>query len=108
MNCYSLERNVSLLETQVSFENIKEPDFPLNQEFWLNARVNDDHAPRVLLVINYEQNEILKWQGESEAWASEISNEVSILKQVRIFIEQLQAPFGFLMKEVKTIEASMG
>ena len=50
----------SILETQVAFESIKEPEFPINQEFWLNAKQNDDFAPRILLVINYEQNEVLR------------------------------------------------
>lgn len=70
----------------MSFDNIKEPDFPINQEFWLNAKQNDDFAPRILLVINYEQNEVMKWQAEVELWTAEINNDVGVIKQVRIFI----------------------
>jgi len=43
-----------VFDTLVSFLNIKEPDFPINQEFYLNARPDDDSGPRLLLVINYE------------------------------------------------------
>jgi len=53
--------------------------------------------------VNYEVNEVSKWQNEFELWDSEIRNQVSLLKQVRIFIEQLRTPFGFLKRDISQI-----
>ena len=33
---------------------------------------------------------------------SEIKNDAGILQQVRIFIDQLRSPFGFLAREIQT------
>lgn len=35
---------------------------------------------------------------------SEIKNDAGILQQVRIFIDQLRAPFGFLKREIAATE----
>lgn len=37
----------------------------------------------------------------------EIKNDVSVFQQVRIFIEQLRHPFGFLQREIQNIEMSI-
>ena len=76
-----------VFDTAVSFLDIKGPDFPINQEFYLNGRPDDDSGPRLLLVINYEQNELAKWTSEVEENTAAINNDVSVLKQVRVFID---------------------
>ena len=69
-----------VFDTLVSFLNIKEPDFPINQEFYLNARPDDEYGPRLLLIINYEQNELAKWTSEVEENTTAINNDVQVLK----------------------------
>lgn len=49
----------------------------------------------------------MKWSAEVDLWTTEINNDVGVLKQVRVFIAQLQTPFGFLMKEVRSIQSSL-
>ena len=57
--------------------------------------------------MNYEVNEVSKWQHEFELWDSEIRNQVSLLKQVRIFIEQLRTPFGFLKRDISEMQTRL-
>ena len=89
-----------MLETQVSFDDIKNEIVPQNEEFWLNVRDNDPTATKLRLKISYIQNEVLKWDSEVQTLRGEIKNDASILHQVRIFIEQLRSPFGFLTREI--------
>lgn len=43
---------------------------------------------------------MLKWDNEVQMLKSEITSDGHMLKQVRIFIDQLRTPFGFLSREV--------
>jgi len=38
---------------------------------------------------------------------TEIKNDAGILQQVRIFIEQLRSPFGFLTREIAGLEKDL-
>lgn len=38
---------------------------------------------------------------------SNIVEDVSMLKEVRVFLEQLEAPFGFLIKEARDMQNQM-
>ena len=57
-------------------------------------------AAKLRLKISYAQNEVLKWDGEVAMLTAEIKNDAGILGQVRIFIDQLRTPFGFLTREI--------
>ena len=57
-------------------------------------------AAKLRLKISYVQNEVLKWDGEVGMLTAEIKNDAGILGQVRIFIDQLRTPFGFLTREI--------
>ena len=57
-------------------------------------------AAKLRLKISYVQNEVLKWDGEVSMLTAEIKNDAGILSQVRIFIDQLRTPFGFLTREI--------
>lgn len=94
-----IDRAQPVIETQVSFEDIKQGIVPQNKEFWLNVSEND-LAAKLRIKISYVQNEVLKWDAEAKMLVNEIKNEAGILQQVRIFIEQLRAPFGFLTREI--------
>ena len=87
-----------MLETQIAIEDIKSESVPLDEEFWVEMREGDPSSPRLRLKITYEQNEVLKWEAEEMMLVSEIRNDAGILRQVRMFIEQLSAPFGFLVR----------
>ena len=88
----------------MSFEDIKAEIVPQNEEFWLNVREGDPTAAKLRLKINYIQNEVLKWDAEVQSLRLEIKNDAGILQQVRIFIEQLRTPFGFLTREVESMQ----
>lgn len=62
----------------------------------------DPAAPKLRLKLSYTQNEVLKWDAEVQMLQSEIKNDAGILQQVRIFIDQLRSPFGFLAREIQT------
>jgi len=64
-------------------------------------------GPRLQVRVNYEVNEVSKWQNEFELWDSQIRDQVSILKQVRIFIEQLRTPFGFLKRDISEMQTRL-
>ena len=95
-----IDRGTAVLETQVSFDDIKAEIIPQNEEFWLNVREGDPMAAKLRLKISYVQNEVLKWDGEVSMLTAEIKNDAGILSQVRIFIDQLRTPFGFLTREI--------
>lgn len=95
-----IDRGTAVLETQVSFDDIKAEIIPQNEEFWLNVREGDPMAAKLRLKISYVQNEVLKWDGEVSMLTAEIKNDAGILGQVRIFIDQLRTPFGFLTREI--------
>jgi hypothetical protein len=95
-----IDRGMPVLETQVSFDDIKAEIVPQNKEFWLNVRENDPSAAKLRIKISYVQNEVLKWDTEVNMLVGEIKNDAGILHQVRIFIDQLRAPFGFLKREI--------
>ncbi len=95
-----IDKGVAVLETQVSFDDIKAEIVPQNEEFWLNVREGDPTAPKLRLKITYKQNEVLKWDNEVQMLKSEINSDGHMLKQVRIFIDQLRTPFGFLSREI--------
>ena len=42
-----------------------------------------------------------------EQWNEAVQSDVEVLKQVRIFIEQLKTPFGFLMDQVKKAQKNI-
>ena len=91
----------------MSFEDIKAEIVPQNEEFWLNVREGDPTAAKLRLKITYVQNEVLKWDAEVQSLRLEIKNDAGILQQVRIFIEQLRTPFGFLTREVETMQKNL-
>lgn len=78
---------MAVLETQVSFDDIKQENIPQNEDFWLYARENDDSSAKLRLKISYIQNEVLKWDAEVNMLTTEIKNDAGILQQVRIFID---------------------
>lgn len=82
-----IDRGQAILETQVSFDDIKAEIVPQNEEFWLNVREGDPTAAKLRLKITYVQNEVLKWDAEVQSLRQEIKNDAGILQQVRIFIE---------------------
>ena len=96
-----IDRGIAVLETQVSFDDIKAEIIPQNEEFWLNIREGDPSAAKLRLKISYVQNEVLKWDAEVNMLTTEIKNDAGILQQVRIFIDQLRAPFGFLTRQIE-------
>ncbi len=55
---------MAILETQVSFEDIKHEIVPQNAEFWLEMRQDDPSSPKLRIKISYVQNEVLKWDAE--------------------------------------------
>ena len=82
-----IDRGTAVLETQVSFDDIKAEIIPQNEEFWLNVREGDPMAAKLRLKISYVQNEVLKWDDEVSMLTAEIKNDAGILSQVRIFID---------------------
>ena len=42
-----------------------------------------------------------------EQWNEAVQSDVEVLKQVRIFIEQLKTPFGFLVDQVKKAQKNI-
>jgi len=82
-----IDRGIAVLETQVSFDDIKQENIPQNEDFWLYARENDDSSAKLRLKISYIQNEVLKWDAEVNMLTTEIKNDAGILQQVRIFID---------------------
>ena len=71
----------------------------MKEEFWLSRNEEDPSAPKLRLQISYEQNEVLKWDGEKDLLTNEIKNDAGVLRQVRFFIDQLRTPFGFLQRD---------
>ena len=43
---------------------------------------------------------MLKWDNEVQMLKSEIKSDGHMLRQVKIFIDQLRTPFGFLSREI--------
>lgn len=66
------------METNITFEDLKSELVP-KEEFWINMRENDPSSARLRLKINYEQNEVLKWDAEVDMLTSEIKNDAGIL-----------------------------
>lgn len=99
-----IDRGLAILEVPVSFDDIKAELVPQNEEFWLHVREADPTAAKLRLKISYEQNEVLKWNAEVTMLHDEIKNDAGILQQVRIFIDQLRTPFGFLSREVNAAQ----
>lgn len=87
MQILDIDRGIAVLETQVSFDDIKQENIPQNEDFWLYARENDDTSAKLRLKISYIQNEVLKWDAEVNMLTTEIKNDAGILQQVRIFID---------------------
>lgn len=100
MHILDIDRGQAVLEISVSFDDIKAEIVPQNEEFWLHVREGDPTAPKLRMKLTYEQNEVLKWNAEVTMLHDEIKNDAGILQQVRIFIDQLRTPFGFLSREV--------
>ena len=67
-------------------------------------REGDPTSAKLRLKLSYEQNEVLKWNAEVTMLHDEIKNDAGILQQVRIFIDQLRTPFGFLSREVNAAQ----
>ena len=63
-------------------------------------REGDPNSAKLRLVLSYDQNEVFRLDGEVQILQSEIKNDAGILQQVRIFIDQLRSPFGFLAREI--------
>ena len=96
---------VTMLETNIVFEDLKAENW-LKEEFWLSTREEDPSAPKLRLKISYDQNEVLKWDGEVDMLTNDIKNDAGVLGQVRFFIDQLQAPFGFLKRDALLFNSS--
>lgn len=75
---FDIDRGQLILETNVTFEDLKSELVP-KEEFWINMRENDPSSARLRLKINYEQNEVLKWDAEVDMLTSEIKNDAGIL-----------------------------
>jgi hypothetical protein len=71
------------------------------------VRENDPAAAKLRIKISYVQNEVLKWDTEVNMLVGEIKNDAGILTQVRIFIDQLRSPFGFLKREVDAVSKNI-
>ncbi len=95
---------MAILETQVSFEDIKHEIVPQNDEFWLEMRPDDPSSPKLRLKITYVQNEVLKWDAEVTMLQSELKNDAGVIQQVRFFIDQLRTPFGFLKRDIESAQ----
>ena len=80
MQILDIDRGMAVLETQVSFDDIKAEIIPQNEEFWLNVREGDPSAAKLRLKITYEQNEVLKWDAEVNMLTTEIKNDAGILQ----------------------------
>jgi len=50
---FDIDRGLPILETHVSFDDIKAEVVPQNDEFWLNVREGDPSAPKLRLKISY-------------------------------------------------------
>ena len=99
-----IDRGVQLIQSEISFDEIKQEQLvPPNKEFWLYDGNDDPSAPRLRLKLSYVQNEVLKWDTEVNMLVGEIKNDAGVLQQVRIFIEQLRQPFGFLQREIEGV-----
>ncbi len=70
---------MAILETQVSFEDIKLEIVPQNDEFWLEMRPDDPSSPKLRLKITYVQNEVLKWDAEVTMLQSELKNDAGVI-----------------------------
>ena len=92
----------TLLETNILFDDLKAENW-LKEEFWLSTREEDPSAPKLRLKISYEQNEVLKWDAEIDMLINDIKNDAGVLDQVRFFIDQLRAPFGFLTRNTAAL-----
>lgn len=46
-------QNTHHMRTQITFDQIKEPNFPLGKDFWLNEKEYDDDAAKVLMRFEY-------------------------------------------------------
>jgi len=71
------------------------------------VREGDPSAAKLRLRISYVQNEVLKWDAKVNMLTTEIKNDAGILQQVRIFIEQLRSPFGFLTREIENVHKDL-
>jgi hypothetical protein len=67
-----------MIETNVTFEDLKAELVP-KEEFWINTNEGDPSSSKLRLKINYEQNEVLKWDAEVDMLTSDIKNEAGIL-----------------------------
>lgn len=70
-------------------------------------RENDQSAARLRIKLSYVQNDVLKWNAEVEMLQNDLKNDAGILQQVKIFIDQIRAPFGFLKREIESIEKNV-
>ena len=48
-----IDRGLPVLESQVSFDDIKSGIVPENKEIWLSMRENDPSAPRLRIKLSY-------------------------------------------------------
>jgi len=67
-----------MIETNVTFEDLKAELVP-KEEFWISTNEGDPSSSKLRLKINYEQNEVLKWDAEVDMLTSDIKNEAGIL-----------------------------
>lgn len=75
-----IDRGLPVLESQVSFDDIKSGIVPENKEIWLSMRENDPSAPRLRIKLSYSQNEVLKWNAEVEMLQNDLKNDAGILQ----------------------------
>jgi hypothetical protein len=75
---YDIDNGLSMIETNVTFEDLKAELVP-KEEFWINTNEGDPSSSKLRLKINYEQNEVLKWDAEVDMLTSDIKNEAGIL-----------------------------
>ena len=64
------------MKTQITFDQIKEPTFPLQKEFWLNEKEYDDDAPKVLMMFDYIEQDIPRIQREIMNLKMDLQSEI--------------------------------
>ena len=94
------QRDVSVMDTQIAFEDILNNQIPIDEEFWLNVREEDLAAPKLRIRLIYQQDQIYRLKNEADYYENDLRENVGILSQVRAFIQQLRTPFGYLKYDI--------
>lgn len=96
-------RGVAVLENQIDMASIMQGDVPRDQNFWIYSvgKENATNAPRLQIKISMRENDTYKFERECEIWEEQIRSDVAYFNQVKMFIQQLQSPFGFLSYDIE-------